>query len=289
MVELLVALAIASAFLSGVYMTFIQIIRAHDTAEARREAIRNARVALDQVADDFKQLDAVISQLVGVDIVLPFGDGLDNDGDGMIDEEVVDGLNNDFTPDSAAPLISDRHAQIDDDLFERPLFVNRFDLGDADVDEDVLFGRDIVTLRILPSVPTPEVIIKRVDYFIGEFDNQNNVLLRQTEIFRENQEPLFGVSPLAFGVLSFDLLYWDPNAAPEDQGWVTSWDSTDAPIFNPPQLSLPASVYIRLAMTADRRPEELTSNGQPVDTIVAWTMVNIEQTINDGNFPRPTP
>ena len=286
--EILVALAIASAFLSGVYMTFIQIIKADDQAGARRVALRNARAALTTISDEIKQLNDLGGNvlLLAMDEGLSYGDGIDNDGDGLVDEEKLDGLNDDLGPDSPSVQDSDRHARLDR-LSERPLYINRFDLGDADVDEDVTFGLDTVTLRTLPSVPTADLLAKTVGFEITGFDGQSNVLVRRTQIERAGLEPLFGVSPLAFGVLGFDLLYWDPNGLPEIQGWVETWNSNEADQFRSPQLPLPASVYVRLTVMADPRPAETIQPGDPVQTLVLWTIVNIEQTINNAQFPRP--
>ncbi|HPK02353.1 MAG TPA: prepilin-type N-terminal cleavage/methylation domain-containing protein, partial [Candidatus Sumerlaeota bacterium] len=131
LVELLIALTIAMAFLSGVYATFIHVVRAHDTAEAREQAAANGRVALSTLSEDFKEVNTMGPDVffMGIDGGLDYGDGIDNDGDGLIDEEIVDGLNESPTP----ALAADRHARIGD-RFERPQYVDREDLGDRDVD-----------------------------------------------------------------------------------------------------------------------------------------------------------
>ncbi|HOE96276.1 MAG TPA: prepilin-type N-terminal cleavage/methylation domain-containing protein, partial [Candidatus Sumerlaeota bacterium] len=157
LVELLIALTIAMAFLSGVYATFIHVVRAHDTAEAREQAAANGRVALSTLSEDFKEVNTMGPDVffMGIDGGLDYGDGIDNDGDGLIDEEIVDGLNESPTP----ALAADRHARIGD-RFERPQYVDREDLGDRDVDEDARFGRDVAILRIYPEIPTPEMQYK---------------------------------------------------------------------------------------------------------------------------------
>lgn len=279
--EMLVALTIAMAFMSGVYVTFIQIIRAHDVSSARADAVSNARAAMTSLSDEIKGISSIGSDvlLVGLNSGITSGDGIDNDGNNGIDEEVVDGVNND----SDAAVGSDRHATIQTAV-ERPQGQGRDDLGDSTVDEDVRFGRDTIIFRIYPTVPTPELRVKTVTYGIATFDGQPNVLVRQTRIERDTGEPLIGVAPIAFGVLGFDLLYWNPNAAPAQQGWVTSWDSDR--ILPDPDIRLPASVYIRLTMYADRLPVETYTAGKPVETLILDSMVNIEQTINSALYPR---
>jgi hypothetical protein len=186
-------------------------------------------------------------------------------------------------------LQADRHAVIGS-YRERPLKVAKVDLGDLDVDEDVLFGNDalIFTIHPSPNAPDPGFILKTVTYAIGTYDGQDNVLLRQTRIERAGLEPLVGLAPLAFDVLGFDVLYWNPNAAPADQGWVKTWDSSQQPNFAPPKLPLPASVYARLTIRADRRPAEQTASGAPVEVSILESVVNIEQTIsNNVLYPRP--
>lgn len=286
MIEMLVAVLIASAFLGGVYSSYIQIHKAHDRAEARIEAMRNGRTALMTLSEELKSINRLGADflIVGLDAALAFGDGRDNDGDDLFDEEKVDGLDND----GDAPVDdTGRHAIIGN-LRERPLFEGRTDMGDLGVDEDVNYGRDRIIFRIFPRTTTENLLLKTVTLAVTEFDGQSDVLVRQTVIEREGQEPLVGLAPLAFDVKGFDLLYWDPNATPEFQGWVETWDSSEVANFDPPRLPLPASIYARLTLRADPLPGELTPDGAPLQTVILETIVNIEETINDARYPRPS-
>lgn len=95
-------------------------------------------------------------------------------------------------------------------------------------------------------------------------------------------EQFVSLDPIAFGVLGFDLLFWDSNALPGEQAWLEEWDSTDE-LPN----TMPASVYIRLTLYADARPIESYEPGQPVDTITLESIVNIDSVINSASYLRP--
>ena len=285
--ELLVAMAIALIFLSSVYVTYMQIRRMHQLTETRIDAYRNARTALTSLSDEFKELNRLGNDflLVGLSAELGAGDRKDNDLDGDVDEESLNGFDDDAT--SASNVIfDDRHAFIGR-YRERPLKIGIRDLGDENVDEDVKFSRDACIFRIFPQTPTADFELKTVTYAVTDFDGRQNVLVRQTRIERAGEPPLIGLAPIAFNVLSFDLLYWDPNNTPEQQNWVETWDSSDVANFNLPRLPLPASVYIRVTVRADRRPDEAIAATEPIETVKLETVVNVEQIIGDVLFPRP--
>ena len=81
------------------------------------------------------------------------------------------------------------------------------------------------------------------------------------------------------------MLYWDSNAPVDRQNWLTEWQS-DLKTFE--TFPLPASVYIRLTLYADDRPRGIIADGEPVQTIVLETMVNIESVIDNEDFARPS-
>lgn len=286
-IELLVAMTITIIFLGSVYVTYMQIRRMHRAVEVRTEAYRNARTALTSLSDELRDLNRLGNDflLVGLNADAPEGDRRDNDFDGQIDEERVTGYDTDATS-LSNPLIDERHAQIGPFL-ERQLRYGRRDLGDANVDEDVVFGRDGIIFRSFPLTPTENFELKTVTYAVTNFDGRQNVLVRQTRIERSGQPPLIGIAPIAFNVVGFDLLYWNPNAAPQDQYWVETWDSSDVANFNLPRLPLPASIYVRITIKADARPDEAIAPTDGFDTVMLHTVINVEQTIGDILFPRP--
>jgi prepilin-type N-terminal cleavage/methylation domain-containing protein len=285
--EILIALAIAAAFLSGVYAVFIQISKARAASEARMDAVRNGRAAISTMADDLKSSNQLAGNylFLGTHHNLSYGDGIDNDGDGQIDEEIVDGILND----AANPFNAsrdDRHAQIGS-FRERPLFVDKPDLGDAGVDVDAVFGRDELTFRIYPQTPTPSLPFKTITFSVEDFEGQPNVLVRRSVIERSPDPPIIAEAPLAFGVLGLDLLYWNPNASPDSQGWAATWDSNQLTGQGPFVIPLPAAVYIRLTLSADTRPIQALDPGRPVETMILETTVDIEQVIHSALYQRP--
>lgn len=286
LVEMMVALTISVAFLGGAYAAYSQISKAHTASEARMVAMRNGRAALSTISEELKGANRLGNDFgfLGEDETSAKGDGIDNDLDGAVDEGAVK-----VEAEPNYNAAADDHHALLGDLRERPLHVGRADLGDGHVDADIRFGRDRLSFRIYPRVPTPNMRSKTITYeLVSEYDGQQDVLLRRTSIERDGQSPLESEAPLAFGVVGLDLLYWNPNASPESQGWLTQWDASKSDTFASPRLPLPASVYVRLTLYADPRPRANVADGQPMQTIAMETIVNIEEIINDAQYPRPT-
>ncbi len=293
-VEILVAMAIALTFLSALYSSLLQLLRASDEARARVEAMRNGRAALLTLTDEFKAISRSGADylVLGVNNDTDYGDGWDDDDDGTIDEESIDGRDEDA---DYLALTDDRHAPLATvgifDFFERQDFVLVDDLGDVDVDEDVVFGNDTLDFQLFPPAIDASLTSATISYTLGSIDGQSNVLLR-TATIQDGGGTTTTISPLAFGVLGLDFLYWDSNATPgailrsDRPYWVTDWDSGDAGSFNAPQLELPASIYVRLTLYADRRPIASYQPGAAVNTLRVDTIVNLEDIIGDASYPR---
>lgn len=299
LLELLVAMMVTMIFVGAVYTTFLQISRGHQAAEARMDALRNGRAALSNISEELKTANTRGAKtqyhFVGTPLKLTNGDGRDNDGDGLIDEEAVNGILDAPTSGTTADL--DRHALLGGTLKERPNWVGVSDLGDAQVDVDATFGHDVLTYQIFPSgAVAPELDYKLITYEVKDFDGQSNVLVRRAELHYNNGTPTaVAESPLAFNVAGFDLLYWNPvdyGLPSFPVGWNTSWDTDILKNIVGVQLYLPASVYIRLTLLADPRPAASvqalrTANPDaPIDVITLESVVNIEETIKDGKYPR---
>lgn len=292
--ELLVAMAIAMTFLSAMYSSFIQLIRASDSTRARVEAMRNGRTAVLTLTDEFISISRSGADylLVGENDDRSYGNGHDEDNDGIADEEIVDGRDEDADYDSSQ---DDRHAFIATvglvDVYERPDFVLEDDLGDSGVDEDVVFGNDSLQFQLFPPAIDASLTSATISYALGSIDGRDHVLLRMAKL-EDPGGTTTTVSPLAFGVLGLDFMYWDPNRTPgaaarDDRPyWVTEWDSNDAGTFDPPQLELPASIYVRLSLYADRRPLESYEPGTPVETLDVESVVDLEDIIGDAAYPR---
>jgi prepilin-type N-terminal cleavage/methylation domain-containing protein len=296
-VEVLIAMAIALTFLSALYTSFIQLMRASDQMRARVEAMRHGRAAMLTLTDEFRAISRSGADylLVGVSEKLTHGDGRDNDDDGSIDEESVTGRDDDGDYNA---LNDDNHAFISTpfvglDVFERFNFLLVDDLGDFKVDEDVVFGNDTLQFQLFPPAIDASLTSATISYGLGALDGRSHVLLRTAKV-EDGSGTTTTMAPLAFGVLGLDLLYWDPNRDhsaldPHDRPyWFTDWDSRDAGSFNAPQLPLPASIYMRLTLYADRRPLASYQPGEPVDTLILQTVVNLEDIIGDAVYPRPS-
>lgn len=292
--EILVAMAIALTFLSALYSSISQLLRATDITRARVEAMRNGRAALLTLSDEFKAISRSGSDfmVLGINNDTTYGDGRDNDGDGTVDEESIDGRDEDA---DYIALTDDRHALLATvglvNFFERQDFVLADDLGDVNVDEDVVFGEDTLDFQLFPPAIDASLTSATISYSLGTLDGQDHTLLRTAKI-EDGGGTTTTIAPLAFGVLGLDFMYWDPNGTPgallrsDRPYWVTDWDSADSGSFDPPQLELPASIYVRLTLYADRRPIASYENGAAVDTVTIDTVVNLEDIIGDGSYPR---
>jgi type II secretory pathway pseudopilin PulG len=287
MLEMTLAVAIASIFLVGIYTTFIQISKANRRATTRLEALRGGRAALQTISYDLKyELRSTVTDpgaLFGVPHKLAYG------GNGKINKNIFNGTDDDtLTSTGAQTTANDRHALIPStsgNLYERPMRHYKIDLGDANVGVDVKFGQDFLRFKTATGTATTSF----TTYFIGSIDGLSNVLLRRNDAFALDgvtTKTLGKASPVAFDVLGFDLLYWNSNAAAADQYWLASWNSANLPSSVP--FTLPASVYVRLTLRADPRPDSATPAGSQVETIVLTTIVNIETVIGSPSFQRPT-
>lgn len=292
--EILVSMAIALTFLSALYTSFIQLLRASDSTRARVEAMRNGRAALLTLSDEFKAISRSGGDylLIGENADQTFGDGKDDDADNSVDEETLDGFDEDA---DYNPLTDDRHALLATILltsyYERQSYVLVDDLGDVHVDEDVVFGDDALSFQLFPPAIDASLTSATISYGLGTLDGQDHVLLRTAKV-EDPGGTTTTISPLAFGVVGLDFLYWDPNRVPGAPlrslrpDWVTDWDSRDVLTFLPPQLPLPASIYARLTLYADRRPLASHQPGEPVDTLKVETIINLEDIIGDATYPR---
>lgn len=284
LVEILLAVAISLAFLSGVLMAFSQIMKTSDLAKARLEAVNNARSALEFMSIDIKaarmNYSIPFQNFTGTDATLSYGNGIDDDGDNKIDEETFDGKDNDGDWDSAK---DDRHASAGG-YFERAQFVSQADLGDAHVDEDCKFSRDSLTFRIYPDTANPNSRDDLITYSIINdvaTYGEPNVLVRTIIKDYSSASPTTESAPVAFNVLSLDILYFNPNTM--WPYWETSWDaSTIAPHTN--NIPLPVSVYLAITIPAGVFDINKYNPGDKVETVTLETVVNIEQVLIDPRW-----
>jgi len=282
--ELLVAIAISGIFLAGVMEGFMYILRASENAEAELEAVTNARAALETMSMEIKaaRIDPrrPIQFFHGLSQDAAYGDGVDNDMDGRVDEEIHDASDNDGDYTSSE---DDLHTNFGGGLFERKDLVNFPDLGDRHIDEDCRFANDILEFITFPDPNNPGYREKTIRYSISIFDSQPNVLVRHVVYNPHDPDTRYAEDdPIAFNVLSLSFLYWDPNRIP--MNWITAWDSLYAPMFPDPQLELPAAVHISITVYSGTEPFTAYRPGQKVETITLESMVNIEQVLKDERY-----
>lgn len=291
LLEMLASLTIISLFLTGTLSAFVQILKATDQAQASMEAVAMGRTALDSIAVEIKQANFFPGSFLfeGVNNRTPpltpsgasYGDGVDNDSDGQIDEERMNGIDDD----GDWTLASDRHIQVSAFQTERADFVGLPDIGDAQVDEDPLFEGDWIRFIQFadPSDPLPED--REIIYSLGQFDGIDNVLLQTIRRPALSPNAVEEISPLAQNVLSFNALYWQPNGATRE--WLESWDSSGVEALTPPGIRLPAAVRLTLHIYADPKPFSSYVPGEPIRVQTLTTIITIEQVINDSRYPRP--
>ncbi len=286
LVELLVALAVASILILVIVATFAMIQRASNESRRLIEATANARAALETVSSDLKALTGPSNaRFKAQDNPLNYGDGFDNDGDDRTDEEKPDGLDNDGD-------WSDLHV-VTTTFTERTQYWGKADFGDAGVDEDNLFNSDSLRFRINPPAnprypyDDTNYDYEDVQYSVHEYDGMPNVLVRSVVRMKSGVVATSSSAPLAYNVLSFNCLFWNPNVVASQQYWLEAWDSegTLNGTVNP-RFLVPAVVLVELTVHADLKPLSSYTAGEPVETITMRTIVDVERVIQSPRFPR---
>jgi hypothetical protein len=263
---------------------FIYILRSSEEAEVKLEAVTNARAALERMSMEIKtaRIDPrrPIQFFWGRNIDFLYGDAIDNDRDGRVDEEIRNAGDDDS--DYVAGT-DDLHVNFGSGIQERINFINWADLGDGSVDEDCRFSNDNLQFITFPDIDNPGYREKRISYEIDTFDGQPNVLVRHVTYNPNDPTSTYEEEdPLAFNVLSLNFMYWDSNRIP--MNWVSSWDSLYAPMFPDPQIELPIAVHISITIYSDPEPFNEYQAGQRVETITLETIVNIEQVLKDERY-----
>lgn len=302
LVELLTAMAITLIFLSSVVLAFIQIIRASEDVQATVDAHASARSAVDQVTRDLRQLnldvDPDYQQFILINRNLTYGDHVDNDQDGFIDEELYDGLDQDGDAVDQHPIFGG--------FTERPNFVGVADYGDLKVDEDCLFSADEVSFIIPAEVGNPLGKRLRVTYRLGTFEGEDHVLLRVITVDPSvsGTGDVQVVEPVIFEAVSFDVMGWNPNSnwsgpVPDTAYWTQSWDARliNAPYVRPLNagddpnampFKFPAAFMVSLVVNAERAPlneiGDWPYGGAELDTVRMTTVIGVEQVLTSSDY-----
>jgi hypothetical protein len=295
-IELLASLAIALLIVAGGISVLIQVMRDYEISQRRLEAVVHARGALRDMSFEIKKAafyPAGAPYFSGVNVHTISGNRLDDDDDGATDEDDPDGREGPLEDN----VFTDQHVTIGTKT-ERAAFVGVADLGDPGVDSDPVFDLDTLAYYAEPDaslvgkmqfVPQPgqggpvTTGIVRIEYRIGSFDGESNVLLRDMALVdtASGTTVTTATEPLAYNVLGLNLLYWDANLA--TPYWMSFWDTSALP-FPGPGIELPSSVYIEITVYSGLRPLDSLGPTDPLETISLATMANIEAALADPRY-----
>ncbi len=302
MTEILVTLVISLIFIGSVASVFAATLRAAEDAEAMARANQRALAAVEALTRDLKglQIDPLLgisqSTLVIRDQPLAYGDFIDNDRDGRVDEEVFNGRDDDGD-------FIDQHVAAGTSV-ERRYYQFTDDYGDRGVDEDCVFSNDEITFLYTPTTlppPPPPTTRTRTTYRIDTFDGEDNVLVRErsTIDITSGLTTSTTIDPVAFDVVSLDVLGYNVNSygpIAETPDHFTSWNAFllplgsrpyKAPVGIPP-FAYPASFAVRVTVNAERQPLSAITDwplgGRKLRTASAETVIVVESVINSANY-----
>lgn len=294
LVEMLVALTVVLIFFAGALFAFVEIVRAKERTQARLDAIANARHALETMTVEFKRARLLPEETSSTGTMqedfhvltdfLATGDRVDNDQDGVADEEDFDGLDNDG--DWAAS--GDRHAAIttgSQTYYERRFARSVADPGDAGVDEDTRFTSTTVRFE---TFPLPSSSSRRhVRFWLGEdLDGTPNTLMFEaTQDDLDASDPTrFAIAPVAHNVLSFSVLCYDASETTSGTPWKTRWNSLERLATRNEVPAIPPSVYLAVTVYSGTQPLSTVTATQPLETITLHTVVDVESVLADPRY-----
>jgi len=293
--ELLVAVTIVTLILTGVVLAFIELLRSNDRAQARIDATANARSAIEHLTTEFKRAETtgprtLIFQGFTESAGAFGGDLLDQDQDGTVDEEPLNGADNDNDWTLAR---DDKHAVFPETSYgtesvyaERPVYYRFVDMDDGWVDVDIQQTSSSVTFSTFDVAS--ELMFRQVRFYLGnDPEGQPNTLMK--EVSGTDPESLTTrtiVAPVAHNVFSFGLLFWDYTVAqdPNANPWRTSWDSTAGGTAAPATVYMTISVYAGTPLSL----REIAA-GQKVPTVTLTSLVNLESVLADPAFRASKP
>ncbi|MDI6783450.1 MAG: prepilin-type N-terminal cleavage/methylation domain-containing protein [bacterium] len=183
--EVLISMTITAIIASAIYLTFSTVLGGYNKGKAQVTMAETARAALTKLTDDLRNVSVSTSQpfLVSNDSSAnKKGDGIDNDKDGIIDEEIRDGKDND----------GDYNAATDD------LDNDGADLDDYHIDEDCTYDKDTVEFHTTGG--------NHLLYYV----DTSHRLMRKKDASED---------PVAFSVREFNVLCWDTTTMLWQQSW----------------------------------------------------------------------
>lgn len=294
LLEVMVAVTITALIIGGATLTFIQLLRSHDRAQARVEATANARSAIEALTVELKRAETTGTLVTfhgstESSSTLLNGDAVDQDNDKQFDEELLNGADDD----ADWQVADDRHAIIDTSgtrYAERPVYYQAMDLDDWHVDVDIRQSSGSVTFSTFDTPgetgqPTGEP--RQVRFYLGQDpDGEPNTLMREVTYFDPGTSSVQVVAaPVAHNVFSFGMLFWDEARAhdPTTNPWLTSWDYDGTTSSG--GTNVPASVYITISVYSGT-PLSLAEMqaGQQIPTVTLTTVVDIESVLASPEF-----
>lgn len=288
MMEIIVAVAIILTIMVGVVWSFVELLDSHDRARARMEATANARSAMEVLSRDIKTARndaATTGSFTGqTDSSAGGGDRFDNDGDGDVDEELFNAIDDDG---GWAAAQDDKHAILSSGTLgqyaERPVFYGAADLGDGDIDEDT--GATSATLEFDIYDSPGEPLNRHVRFYVGnDSDGTPHTLMREViGVDPVTSTTVITSGPLCYNVHSFGLLFW--NHALAKDASANPWDTQWPPVTTGSLTVAPSTVYARISVYAGK-PYDLDEvpAGQVIETVTLSTAVNVEAVLADPTY-----
>lgn len=287
LLELLVAIVIVMVFLAGAYITVAKISEANAVANARQEAMSNARHALETLSLEVKRarygpVSATPRDLFEgectTQTTITGGNRIDDNHNGLIDEEYIDGHSQGYwtSTDDLHAVIAPANTVTSITLYERFQGLGRPDLDDLSIDNDNWFSSSTLSFRTFPDLFNPTPGIREVSFFVTRYDGEDRVLVRTVTTAKGTAAEQTTTSPLAFNVLSFGSLYWNANTYPKD--WVTSWSAESV---GAGEVKLPSTVFFEVTCYAGTQPLASLGPNQRIPFATLTTAVNIESVLAD--------
>lgn len=288
MMEIIVAVAIILTIMVGVVWSFVELLDSHDRARARMDATANARAAMEVLSRDIKTArnDAGNpGSFVGQTNSSPGGgDRFDDDGDGDVDEESLNGADDDG---SWVLAQDDKHALLSSGSLgqyaERPVFYGAPDLNDGDIDEDL--GATSATLEFDIFDSPGEPLNRHVRFYVGnDFEGTPHTLMREvTGVDPVTSTTVITSGPLCYNVQSFGLLFWNHASAKDSSA--NPWDTQWPPVTTGSLTVAPSTVYARISVYAGKpyTLDEVPAD-QVLEAVTLSTIVNVEAVLADPTY-----
>jgi len=307
-VELLVVLAISALLLVPFVAVSISMQRVHQQNRAKMEALNNTRNAMETLCYDLKHMNVDTVGLAPFQRYLadmattadtPFdfanGDRIDNNGINGTDEQsassgVVGDTSTGWTD------ARERHAVIPSTVWAPSWYERRtrngnpwagpcLDLGDVSVADDTKFSSTTLSFNIDTAISgrTNEKVKYELstglaaNAAVGWLGDSSSRVLMRTYTYTDGAGNHSDIQPLAFDILSFRCLYWNPNAGFSSSYWTTSWQPSTFTAFS--TYEVPETVYLEIVAYADVAPissYKPGTTGPGIQTITLRTAVNIE-------------